>query len=116
MFAGFGAKGACRIQLEADDRIMQRPRQLADFVVQAAVTRLVDFVNDRNGFTVIAFFEMVDQLARIGFERKFEFVGGHLTGITTEYHVCPRDYLVSMRSKTFSIFSLSAWAVKGLTT
>ena len=61
-----------RIELKVDDGVVQLTGQLADFVVQPAITDLVELVDQLHRGAEVALFEAVDQIAGIIFQGRLE--------------------------------------------
>ncbi|MNT42733.1 hypothetical protein D3C72_1791660 [compost metagenome] len=68
----FLGMGQVRIDLEVDDGVVQFAGELADFLVQAAITDVVEFVDELHGVGEIAFLQAFHQLPRTDFQGRLE--------------------------------------------
>ncbi len=93
---------------------MQLARELAHFLIEPVVAHLIELVEHLRRFIEAALLQAFNQAGCIGLQSRFELC---------QALVCLRHSALAAlllqpltRSKIFSIFSLSTWAVKGLTT
>lgn len=107
------ARGA-GVHLELDDRVVQFAGELANLLIESLITGLVELVEHLRRLIEAALLQAFNQLRCIGLQSRFEL---------RQALVCLRHSALAAlllqpltRSKIFSIFSLSTWAVKGLTT
>ncbi|MOA39778.1 hypothetical protein D3C78_1615850 [compost metagenome] len=102
-----------RVDLEVDDGVVQLTGELADFLVQATVADLIEFVDELHGVGEIAFLKAIHQFPRTDFQGRLEVS----QQVFVLVHVALAAGIQPLtRSKIFSIFSFRTWAVKGLTT
>jgi hypothetical protein len=61
-----------RVNLEIDDRAMQLAGELAHFLIQAAVTGLVELMDQLHSVAEPAFFKAFDQFDRVFFQGRLK--------------------------------------------
>src|SRR5471030_3259160 len=61
-----------RVNLKIDDRAMQLTSELAHFLVQAAVTGLIELMDQLHSVAKLAFFKAVDQFAGMFFQGRLK--------------------------------------------
>ena len=61
-----------RIDLEIDDRTVQFACELAHFLIQAAVTGLIELMDQLHSVAELAFFKALDQFDRVFFQGRLE--------------------------------------------
>ncbi len=93
---------------------MQLTGEFANFQVEAVIARLIQLIEHLRRFIEATLLQAFNQFGCMSLQSRFELC----QGLVCLRHSALAALLLQplTRSKIFSIFSLSTWAVKGLTT